>query len=77
MIRSIHSPGKTRRCTVLDVIRTSRSLVLIAQDDDRPGEAHVCFYAHDAVQAVPGDRGTLTFTAGGPTGGYWRFMRED
>jgi len=73
---SRHEPGETRRVTVLDVIRTGRSMFVIAQDEDRPGEAHVCAYRDGFVEAAPGDRGVLIFTAGGPTGGYWHFVRE-
>jgi len=47
----------------------------ILQDDH--GETHFCIGEQCADStAHDGDEGTLTFTEGGPTGGYWKFQKE-
>lgn len=43
--------------------------------DDR-GEGHVCVGDAGDPEAMDGDAGVLTFTKGGPTGGYWKFERD-
>lgn len=44
-------------------------------DDQR--EMHVCVGRDCAdFTAKDGDEGTLTFTKGGPTGGYWKFTKD-
>ena len=68
--------GAVKRCTVLDVIRTPRITGLVCQPDGESAVAHICLYRPWDVAAEPGDRGTLTFAAGGPLGGYWQFEGE-
>lgn len=43
---------------------------------DDQGEAHVCVGPTGDLSAKEGDHGTLTFTQGGPTGGYWKFTKN-
>ena len=44
---------------------------------DELGEMHVCVGEQCAdFSARDGDSGTLTFTQGGPTGGYWKFTKD-
>lgn len=44
--------------------------------EDELGEMHVCVGAEAAdFSAKDGDAGVLTFTKGGPTGGYWKFAK--
>lgn len=43
---------------------------------DELGEMHVCVGTECAdFTAKDGDEGVLTFTKGGPTGGYWKFKK--
>lgn len=47
---------------------------LIKDDQD---EMHICVGESCAdFTASKGDTGTLTFTEGGPTGGYWKFVKD-
>ncbi len=44
---------------------------------DELNEMHICCGDHCAdLTANAGDAGTLTFTKGGPTGGYWKFTKD-
>ncbi len=43
---------------------------------DELGEGHICVGDAGDASAIPGDKGTLTFTKGGPTGGYWKFQKD-
>lgn len=44
---------------------------------DEKMEMHVCIGEQCAdFTAKDGDTGTLTFTQGGPTGGYWKFTKD-
>ncbi len=43
---------------------------------DATREAHVLMRGAQDDSAEVGDRGTLTFTDGGPTGGYWKFVKD-
>lgn len=42
---------------------------------DESNEMHLCIGAAGDPSAQVGDVGTLTFTQGGPTGGYWKFSK--
>lgn len=44
------------------------------QDED--GEGHILARGAEDETAEVGDLGTLTFTEGGPTGGYWKFRKD-
>lgn len=43
---------------------------------DELNEGHLCVGEAADQSAQPGDTGTLTFTEGGPTGGYWKFEKD-
>lgn len=44
---------------------------------DENYEAHILVGDSATDQdAKEGDKGTLTFTEGGPTGGFWKFERD-
>ncbi len=69
--------GTTKRAKVLSVeqsvVRGRVVQIVVLQDDD--GQGHVLLQRAQArVQA--GDDGTLTFTRGGPMGGYFEFTRD-
>lgn len=73
--------GTRKSCEVMDVVRSGNTVGLICHADDDPAdEAHVCIFNRkdtpEADTAKPKDRGTLVFTQGGPTGGYWRFVKS-
>jgi hypothetical protein len=53
-----------KRCTILAVT---------AEDDK---EAYLMVNGPDEPTRKKGDRGTITFTQGGPTGGYWKFTPD-
>lgn len=65
--------GETRKAT----IQASEPGFLVALDDC--GEGHLLWFDHKAREKSEfdvGDRGTLTFTKGGPAGGFWKFTKE-
>jgi hypothetical protein len=68
--------GTKRKAEILDRSRQRINGelvdVLIVRDDQ--GEAHVLVGTRSG-DGRPGDVGTITFTNGGPMGGYWRFEK--
>lgn len=73
--------GTTRRGKVLiarwrpEGLPSKASTGQLIQDDQ--GEGHICVGDACAdLTANDGDEGTLTFTEGGPTGGYWKFRKD-
>jgi hypothetical protein len=44
--------------------------------EDQNNEGHVLAFGACDPDSKEGDEGTLTFTKGGPTGGYWKFERD-
>lgn len=81
MIKTVTHPyGTKRRGTVkianwrpagLDPRASSGQLII-----DELNEGHVCVGGSGDQTAKEGDTGTLTFTKGGPTGGYWKFVKD-
>ena len=72
--------GTTRRASVLVARWRPHGLDQRASDgqiikDDR-NEMHVCVGGCGDPSARDGDSGILTFTQGGPTGGYWKFKKD-
>lgn len=63
--------GTQRRAKVVETRPWLEALVLV----DEVGEGHIIRPVSCAYDV--GDTGTLTFTEGGPTGGYWRFMWDE
>ena len=61
--------GETRKATVGSWTR----LCLICRDE--LNEGHV-IHGVDTEPCAVGDTGTLTFTKGGPKGGYWKFTKD-
>jgi hypothetical protein len=43
---------------------------------DDQNEGHILIGGAEDKTAEVGDTGTLTFTEGGPTGGYWKFKKD-
>lgn len=66
--------GTKRLGTVHINITTREGWVQLVIDDTN--EAHVLVGGAGDRQAGQGDTGTLTFTEGGPTGGYWKFEKQ-
>ena len=64
--------GTKKRVLVLD----NDTGTLICTDSAGEGYIIVGGYA-DEHTAKPGDKGTITFTAGGPTGGHWVYTAND
>lgn len=73
--------GETRTATVLTVTqcqyRTQTSLIdtLLIELKDGVGEKHFLLGVACSPRPVPGDSGIITFTKGGPMGGYWNFEK--
>jgi hypothetical protein len=71
--------GTQRRAEVIYVRKhhSYRSAVgaMVALADDQ-GDAHIIFASADEALSA-GDRGVLTFTQGGPSGGYWAFRKDN
>lgn len=81
MITSTYPYGTTRRATVLKTSWRPAGLNPRAPSGqllmDEVGEGHICVGDTCAdPTAKVGDKGTLTFTQGGPTGGYWKFVKD-
>jgi hypothetical protein len=57
--------------------RTTTLRYLVTLVEDEKGEGHILLgdSAGDAT-AKEGDKGTITFTRGGPLGGYWQFKKD-
>lgn len=62
--------GSTLRAKVIEIHQG----VHLVQDQNHEG--HVLAAGAQDPQAKEGDHGTLTFTQGGPTGGFWKFERD-
>lgn len=63
--------GTTRRATVLTTTVNIQTL----RDDKE--ENHLLVRGAGDFTAKSGDTGTLTFTKGGLTGGYWKFVKDE
>jgi len=48
---------------------------LAVKDDCKEG--HILGWTGHDKNLKVGDRGLLTFTQGGPTGGFWRFEKDE
>jgi hypothetical protein len=66
--------GTTRKATVAEIIHERSRIIQIVTDDH--GEAHILTNGAEDQLAAINDFGTLTFCAGGPTGGYWKFTKD-
>lgn len=62
--------GTTRQATIIKIFPKTGTKILILTDDQ--GEGHL-ITSTDTPNAKTGDHGTITFTKGGPTGGYWKY----
>jgi len=74
-----HPYGTTRKATVVKsnaiVERpTIPASVLLLTDEF--GEGHILVAGCGDMTSKVGDKGVLTFTQGGPMGGYWRFTKD-
>lgn len=56
-VHRVEGSGKTRVVAVIEDEPSKEGFLLMGQD----------------FEAKKGDRGTITFTQGGPTGGYWHY----
>jgi hypothetical protein len=68
--------GTLRKATVIETnCRTEdpRACAVTCLLDEK-GEGHI--FLGDVGCVKKGDVGTLTFTKGGPTGGYWKFSKH-
>jgi hypothetical protein len=61
--------GTQRTGTLIDIVKG----VQFVKDDQN--EIHVLMTGAGDMDTKVGDKGTLTFTQGGPTGGYWKFKK--
>ncbi len=62
--------GTTRRAKLLESRRSGVQVVV-----DELKEGHVLVFGAGDKTAQQGDSGILTFTKGGPTGGFWKFTK--
>lgn len=66
--------GTTRKGTLENIVRGRDGTAHVVLDDHNEG--HVLVAGAQDKSAKEGDTGTLTFTKGGPTGGYWKFKKD-
>lgn len=76
-----HPYGTTRRATVICARWRPKQLPAEAGEaqllKDEQNEMHILVGASASdFSAKEGDQGTLTFTRGGPAGGYWKFTKD-
>jgi hypothetical protein len=80
MIKVTYAYGTTRKAKVLKTNWRPKGLPDKAPSGmllvDEFKEGHVCVGECGDMTAKEGDTGTLTFTKGGPTGGYWKFTKD-
>jgi len=70
MITETWPYGTTRRAKVIE----NESRFTIVEDDT--GKVHILAFGAGDRTAKKDEQGTLTFTFGGPTGGYWKFTKD-
>lgn len=68
--------GSTLRGKVIEVNIGRNDAFPVHLVQDQKGEGHVLVGNAADATAKEGDHGTLTFTKGGPTGGYWKFEKD-
>ena len=66
-----HEYGTTRKGKVLEIVGRTQ---FVADDH---GEGHILMAGSGDESARIGDSGSLIFTKGGPTGGYWKFTKDN
>jgi hypothetical protein len=76
MLTATHAFGTTRRATVAGANPSSVPARLLQLVKDDQGEYHFLACGAQDETAEVGASGTLTFTEGGPTGGYWKFVKD-
>lgn len=62
-------PGK-----VLETVHTGPYETILFEADDSPEEVFALMQMRGPRTTRDGERGTITFVKGGPTGGYWRYQ---
>lgn len=68
--------GTLRPVEVADIDRRGSPPIVTVVDN--AGEGYILVGGIDDPEHVQiGDRGEITFTKGGPTGGYWRYQGDD
>lgn len=68
-------PYGARRGFHVDEVRAIKGGIAIVGIDSG-GEGHVIYCApQDCIGVAAGNRGWITFTEGGPTGGWWKFEK--
>lgn len=65
--------GKVKKATM--VRSRGPNYAQFVLDEDK--EMHILMRGAGDDSAKVGDIGTITFTEGGPTGGYWKFKRDE
>jgi hypothetical protein len=65
--------GTRKRVEVFESIETQRGRVVVAVDNANGPEGFILLQAKDAPCPAIGTEAEIVFTAGGPTGGHWRF----
>lgn len=73
--------GTKKHGTIVQASRMPGGFNLLFLDSSQDGKTEGFFlvFDHDhaeASKAKPGDKGVITFTRGGPTGGYWNYVGD-
>ena len=69
--------GTCKPCEVADVFIHGNSAGLMLIPDGEQLPTLCLFDKASAAGVVKGDRGSMTFTPGGPLGGYWKFAKAN
>jgi hypothetical protein len=79
MITRTYPYGTKKNVTVLNVTQGMSSVVtVVCKQDGTDQEFFLVMTKRDkGAEAKPGDRGVITFKAGGPKGGYWDYAARE
>lgn len=77
MVATRHVEFGTVKPVRVDAVITHGSYVgVVCIAADEPKSPYILLHRKDGISAAEGDRGVITFTRGGPLGGYWKFERQ-
>lgn len=67
--------GTVKKATVIHTILDSNPKAILVKADDSEGFLLIGEETFPKDLAID-DKGEITFTQGGPTGGYWKFTKD-
>lgn len=65
--------GTRKTVRIKDIVRARTIAAVVCADEAEPSSAYALLDRLDRLNVRTGDRRTIVFTRGGPTGGHWAF----